>query len=67
MAEKGTDGARMGTREVPHGSGGGDKCEELGWNRMAMKAGKVNNWILELLLWTPGSLALPCFRKESIF
>lgn len=54
-------------REVPDGSGGGDKCEELGWNRVDMKTGKINSCILKLLLWTSGYLALPCFRKESIF
>lgn len=46
-------------REVPNGSGGRDKCEELGWNRMDMKTGKINSCILKLLLWTPGYLALP--------
>lgn len=67
MAEKGTDGARIGAWEVPDGSGGEDRCEDLGWNRVDMKTGKINSCILKLLLWTPGYPALPCFRKESIF
>lgn len=66
MAEKGTDGARIGAWEVPDGSGGGDRCEDLGCNRVDMKTGKINSCILKLLLWTPGYPALPCFRKESI-
>lgn len=54
----------LGPREVPSGSGGRDKCEGLGQDRMDRKAGRTNIWILKLLLWTCGSLAQPCFGKE---
>lgn len=60
-------GPGFGAWEVPDGSGGGDRCEDLGWNRVDMNTGKINSCILKLLLWTPGYPALPCFRKESIF
>lgn len=43
-------------REVPNGSGSGDKCEELGWNRVDMRTGRIKS-VTEIATVDPW---LPC-------